>query len=285
MRKVCAFLFLGGLAQAAQLSDSTQHTHEDDEDLSIKMPESVAAPKTMAKGPSASLVQDQVTTQLGMFESGILHSSLKPIVKAKVNKVVSFIAATKEDYQHGTADRKKAIQQKAETLVMAGAGTRGFNHELCNNLWSESTEMAGYLSFYYCPSLVFPSNDLSGAPPYKTVASGEPSRLKSAFLTQYFWDAMLSGGKNTVVEMLAENVCYYWGNQPGVCGKQFVERTLPYIGFPDSSKVSSPVNWHCDTTTCIAPVTAWAQHSNYCLLTFGGGGRITEAIIPLDLWR
>ena len=45
---------------------------------------------------SLSLVQAETTQQLGMFESGVLHASLKPIVKAKVNKVISFIHKTKE---------------------------------------------------------------------------------------------------------------------------------------------------------------------------------------------
>merc|ERR550514_2709174 len=103
----------------------------------IKMPDAVA-PETVKPKASLSLVQAQTSTQLGMFESGVLHSSLKPIVKAKVNKVVNFIKSSKDEYEHGTADQKKAIQAKAESLIMIGTGTRNFNLELCQELWSES---------------------------------------------------------------------------------------------------------------------------------------------------
>merc|ERR1719263_924795 len=123
----------------------------------IKMPDAVAHESIKAKPrASLSLAQEQTTQKLGMFESGVLHASLKPIVKAKVNKVINFIQSTKEDYAHGTEDQKKVIQQKAESYVMQGSGTRAFNEELCMELWGEATEMSGYLSFYYCPNVIFP---------------------------------------------------------------------------------------------------------------------------------
>merc|ERR1719191_1313030 len=244
----------------------------------IKMPEAVAESIIKAgEKPQANLalVQTETTQQLGMFESGMLHASLKPIVKAKVNKVMNYIRATKDEYKDGTEDQKKAIQDKASSLVMMSMSTRGVNTELCEALWSEFTEQAGKLSFQYCPGLVFPTTSVAGAPPLKLVKTDGVSRLRAAFLTEYFWKFMLSHHTAAVTEFLDKKVCYYWGGSEGFCGFDAVSRVLPYVGFPEGSKLSNPVFWHCDTTTCIAPVKAWAEHRNYCLTTFGAGGDVT----------
>lgn len=272
----------------------------------IKMPEAVGEIIKAGEKPAASLslVQAETTQQLGMFESGVLHSSLKPIVKAKVNKVANYIRATQDEYAHGTEDQKKEIQNKASSLIMQSMGTRGANGELCELLWSLMTDLAGALSFFYCPSIAFPSAFVAGAPPYSVVKGSGASRLRSAFLTEYFWEAMLSASKSKIKDMLGAGVMYYWGASDGakgytdvgphakmpksgggLTGKNMVEVVLPYIGFPVGSKLSNPVDWHCDTTTCIAPVRAWAWHSNYCLTTFSADGLVTEVIIPLSLWR
>lgn len=288
MQRSVAIFLLAGLAQAALLSQVQDKTTQEDaaEDLMIKMPEAIDIIKAGEK-PRASLalVQADTTQQVGMFESGVLHASLKPIVKAKVNKVISFIHKTKDEYQHGTEDQKKAIQDKATSLIMQGMGTRAYNLALCEELWSEYTEIAGVLSFYFCPALIFPATNLAGAPPLSTVKGEGASRLRSAFLTEYFWKSMLSNNKKAVIDFLSDDVTYYWGASTGLVGKKQVSQVLPYIGFPEGSKLSNPVEWHCDTTTCIAPVKAWAEHMNYCLLTFGAGGDVTEAIVPLSLWR
>lgn len=289
---VIALLIVG--AQAAQLSQKTEedNAQEDTYDMTIKMP-ALAEPDTgyamKPKSTSLSLVQAETGTQLGMFESGVLHASLKPILKAKVNKVMNFLQSTATEYEHGTVDQKSAIMSKAESLIMKGATTRGFNVELCNLLWGQATEESSTLSFYYCPTLVFPAQHAQGGPSYQTLQGEGPSRLRSAFLAQAFWRAVLGGSggalQDKVIEMLGSDVCYYWGNVPGVCGKESVARTLPYIGFPAESRLSNVVHWHCDTTSCLTPITAWAKSENYCLVTFGAGGKVSEVIIPLSLWR
>merc|ERR1719272_1428497 len=155
-------------------------------------------------------------------------------------------------------------------------GTRSFNVELCNDLWNEPTQWAGDLSFYYCPQLIFPTDDLSSKPKLLALHQQPPTRLRSAFLTQYFWDGMLKGSKNEVIDMLSDDVCYYTGSKPGTCGKQQGAQTLPYIGFPKDSEVTQPVKWRCDTQSCIAPVKAWASHTNFCLTAFAANGKATE---------
>ena len=168
---------------------------------------------------------------------------------------------------------------------MKRANGRGIVTELCKLLWSSTSEIAGMLSFGLCPSLVFPSGDLPGTPGQATSAARPPSRTRSAFLTQSFWTAMFSHNDNDVIAMLAPSICYYTGNGEGLCGKDVVSQKLPYIGFPQTSHLSDPVYWHCDTTTCIAPVKAWAEDQKYCQTTFDGAGLVSEVIIPLDLWR
>lgn len=287
MKNCIAILLLSGFTQAAILSSKNKDAVEEaTEELSIKMPE-VVAQQTATTKPQASLslVQSEANTQLGMFESGVLHGSLKPIVKAKVKKVMNFIQTTKDQYEHGTEEERKSMMAKAESFIMTGTGTRGYNEELCAQLWTSATEAASTLSFFYCPSIVFPSNDLTGTPPMDTIKSSPESRLRSAFLTQYFWNAMLSKESQTVTDFLAPTVSYYWGNMEGVKGKEKVSKIVAYIGFPEDSSLGNPVEWHCDTTTCIAPLKAWAQHENYCLTTFDASGLITEIIIPLQLWR
>merc|ERR1719265_1599133 len=100
------------------------------------------APKASPELPVA-LVQGQVeaTSHLSkMLESGVIHSELKPIVLAKVTKVMNFLQSTKEEYESGTVDKKKELQQKAEMMIMQNAGTRSFNKGLCEALWGETTE-------------------------------------------------------------------------------------------------------------------------------------------------
>jgi len=285
----CALALLAlGVAQAAQLSATAQesNTHEDTNELTIKMPDA-AVPETKVekKATSQSLVQAETGTQLGMFESGVLHASLKPIVKAKAQKVMDFLEATNEEYSHGTEDQKKTIQKKAHSLIMLGTGTRAFNLALCDLLWAALTEIASKLSNHYCPALIFPAQSAAGTPALAAVNADPPSRMRSAFLTQYFWGFMLGNNKNSVISMLDANVYYYWGNDAPLVGSVQVGKSMPFIGFPADSQLSHPTSWHCDATTCIAPVKAWSKHENYCLTTFKNTGKVTEVIVPLQLWR
>jgi len=291
----CATAFLlVGLVQAVHLKNVAMQ-HEDDE-LTIKMPDAIAPEEAehkirsfkVAHGApetSGSLVQAETSSQLGMLESGVLHSSMKPIVKAKVKKVLNFIQNNKDTYETGTPEQKKELQQKAESLIMQGSGTRSFNLDLCNDLWNDISQWSGDLSFYYCPQLIFPDKSMSGTPPLNLAQTQSPSRLRSAFLTEYWWDAMLHGHQNQVIAMLDNDVCYYAGAGGGTCGIQDVSKIVPHLGFPTGSKVSRPVQWHCDTNSCIAPVKAWADHAQFCLTTWGSNGKLTEIIVPLNLWR
>jgi hypothetical protein len=287
--KYCAVaLFLIGSAQADTLSGTAEvsNTQEDQEVLSIKMPEAVAVAASQKVAPKvASLSLVETSSEVGMIESGVLSATLKPLVKAKVNKVMSFINTMKGEYEHGTEDQKKAVQSKAESLIMMGSSARGYNMALCDELWASMSELAGKLSFYFCPSLVFPAADAGSIPPLEVVMSGDPSRLRSAFLTSYFWSAAIGYNSFGVITMLAPTVCYYWGKDGNTCGRTKVMQKLPYIGWPSSTKLSDPVYWHCDSTTCIAPIKAWSDHQNYCLASFGPAGLVVEAIVPLVLWR
>jgi len=279
------------------------------EDLTIKMPDAIAEDTHDALASERKLLEDQETelralanressvkasfvqnekiqSKLShMLENGVVHSELKPIVQNKVKKVMSFLQTIQETYSQSSYDKKKEFLKMAETLIMQNSGTRSFNKELCNLLWSESTEVAGQLSSYFCPTISYPSQALkTEAPPVKSLQLEPPSRERSAYLAQHFWNSLLSGNKKQVIDMLSDKVCYYAGSDQQ-CGKQFVQQQLPYIGFPFDSKMSSPEQWHCDTTTCITPIRAWAKQQNYCMTTWGPDGKVTEVIVPVDLWR
>lgn len=259
--KYCAFvLFCAGAVTA-------------EEGLSIKMPEAIAAVKTAPLDKA----QEQKAIVSG--------ASPKSMIKAKTHKISQFLQKAKGEYEEGTEDQKKAIQAKAVSLMMNSASVRDAGGDLCPLLWSSATELAGKLSFFFCPSLVFPTGNADGTPLYAAVSGSPASRMRSAFLTKFFWAAILGHDSSGVIEHLAPSVCYYAGNGNEICGIDMVSKTLPYIGFPQTSHVSDPVYWHCDTTTCIAPVKAWAEHQNYCLTAFDSSGLVTEAIIPLTLWR
>lgn len=286
MRTCIAILLLSGITQAALLSKAQDAAEAATEELSIKMPEVVAQQTTNTKPQaSSSLAQTETNTELGMLESGVLHASLKSIVKAKVKKVMNFIKTNANEYEHGTAEEKKAIQTLADSLILPSTGTREYNKDLCNNIWSEQNELASTLGKVYCPTFVLPKTDLSAEPEYESVKKDPESRLRSAFLAKHFWDTLLDKDVNNFVAMLDPEVCYHWGDGPGHCGKEKVARTLPFIGFPGGTKKGDPVTWKCDTTSCIVPIKAWAEQSNYCLTTFGTNGLVKEVIVPLEQWR
>lgn len=319
------FLVLLGFASASQLKHlKVQHPEskpEKTEDLTVKMPDAIVAEvklmeqqeaelrqqeAELMRKPATALVEERtqlslsqkvedkkiMSSQSTMLESGVVHSNLKPIVQAKVMKVMSFIQENKAEYEEGSRLKKKEIQRAAEDLIMENSGTRSFNKELCNELWGQSSEVSSVLSSVYCPSLISPPSTIDGAPPLKTLQLEPPSRVRSAFLAQYFWNSLLSKKTDEVIDMLADDSCYYTGHHKvagkdkndGLCGKQEVKKTLPYIGFPSDSKLSNPTEWHCDSTSCITPIRAWAKHSNRCLITWNDKGKASEVIVPLDLW-
>lgn len=287
MQQSIAFLVLVGLAQASNVlkTQENQDMSLEDDGLSIKMPEAIVPEKMPAKeAPKVSLSLVQSESQLGMFESGILSASLRPIVKAKVRKAMTHVRHTKEEYQHGTVDQRKAIQDKAHAMIMNGVGTREYNFELCNELWSEASELASALTFYYCPELIFPTYEIDGFPDLDDVVSMGASRMKSAYLTFYLWTTVLDQASE-VKYYLADDVVYSWGYDGLLSGKSNVEKSFPFIGFPDGSYLSSPVEWHCDMTGCIAPLAAWSAQKNYVYSKFNGAGLATELIVPLGLWR
>jgi len=299
MNKSLALLLLTVVSQAKAMIQMSAAEEDDGVDLTIKMPDAVVSAeqlpmeklqefKTKTPKMSSALVENEkkalVESQQGMFESGVFDASLKPILKAKVNKVMNFLKSNSEEYEQGTADQKSAIIDKASSLIMTGTGVRGYNLELCHLLWAEATEEASKLSFMYCPALQFPPSDMAGIPPYTLVKAGVPSRLRSAYLTQHFWREMLTHHKRSIQMMMAPDICYYQGTGPGVCGHGHVSQSMPYVGFPDGTYVGEVVRWHCDTFSCLVPITAWGESENYCLSTFNEEGLVTEVIIPLDLW-
>lgn len=305
MVKAIVFLLLGGLAQAALLMDQMNHSQveEAEGDLAIKMPDAVTPeikaiiPEIKAKEKpqiSQSLVESQSTSQLGMFESGVLSASLKPIVKAKVKNVAIFIEKAKDAYEQGTEDQRKELKSKLESLIMLGAGTRGFvNDELCNLLWGLAEEWAGEMSSRYCPDVAYPNGaiewkgELVGSdeyPPWVVVAKSEPSRLRSAFLCKYFSEDWIRGNVDEVISFLHPDVTYFDGVTQ-ITGKNHVSQLFPYIGLPFNAKMLPPYRWHVDKTTCLAPLLAWAEHDNYVMFTFNAVGQVTDIIVPLSLWR
>lgn len=239
----------------------------------------------LMEGETQAITNTRSVSRLSnMLESGIVGSELKPIVRAKVNSVLQFLQDQSGEYENGSSDARKQVLRKAEDLIMQHSGTRSFNIELCKELWNEATEVASQLSFFYCPALTFPPTELTGTPSVKELQKQPPSRLRSAFLTQHFWRSMLHGGASEIVDMLDDDVCYYAGASPAVCGFGHVKGTLPHVGFPRDSQTALPVSWHCDTTSCLVPVKAWGQKENFVLTSWGHGGKLNEVIIPLDLW-
>lgn len=304
MVKAIVFLLLGGPAQAALLMDQMNHSQEEAEgDLAIKMPDAVT-PEIKATIPemktqekpqfSQSLVESQSASQLGMFESGVLKASLKPIVKAKVKKVAIFLETHKGEYEHATEDRRVELKSKLESLIMMGAGTRGFvNEELCNLLWGIPEEWAGGMSATYCPDIAYTQGSIKWfgstagndeMPPLLLLQESAPSRLRTAYLTQYFGGFWILDLDSHVIDMLADDVTYFDGTTT-VVGKASVSMVFPTIGLPETARVLGPYRWHCDESTCIVPVLAWASHDNYCLFKFSSAGMVEEIIVPLNLWR
>merc|ERR550514_598712 len=278
--KVVAILLLAGLAQA------------EEEDLMIKMPEAVTKDIIKAgEKPQADLAlvqQVETTQQLGMFQSGVLHASLKPIVKAKVKKVMNLIHDTTEEYEHGTEQQKAALQEKATSLINIDMGTRAYSDLLCETLWNEATEMAGVLSHYYCPGIVYQEGGAlaSYAPSAMSAMGATPSRLRSAYLSYYFFRNLISfAGTEETIDMLGTDVAYYWGAGAGLVGKAKVSKTLPYIGFPEDAWFHNLVEWKCDTACCLVPITGWSEMVNYGLSCFLANGKVSEVIIPLAIWR
>lgn len=268
--KYCAFVFFCAGAGALSITE--------DEGLSIKMPEAISAPKM------APLEKGQELSALDKVSEAPSSAPQKPMIKAKLHKITQFLNRVKGEYEEGTDDQKKAIQTKAFSLIMNSATMRTEGDELCQLLWGSTTPISAYLSWYYCPSLVFDPVYTNTSLP-ASVATSAPSRLRSALLTKAFFVSMLTKDTDGVDFMLAPSICYHNGAQHKLCGKGKVMRTVPYIGFPTSSSLSEPAFWHCDTTTCIAPLTAWAHHQNYVLTSFGPAGKVVELIIPLSLWR
>lgn len=314
------FLSLLAFASASPLnilkvrSEDSQVESTDDfkvEDLTIKMPDAIAAGEDKLESEENLLekqeedLSEQSLLEVSkvetkktesslshMLENGVIHSELKPIVQNKVKKVMNFLEVIKMQYDSGDTAQKKEFLKMAETLIMQNSGVRSFNPELCNALWGESHEAAAQLSSYFCPPITYPAGamstarggDVTGTPALKTLQIEPPSRQRSAYLSQYFWNFMLSRKSREVVDMLSDDVCYSQGNQK-TCGKEKVKAQLPYIGFPYDSSMSSPEQWHCDKNSCITPIRAWAQQQNYCLTKWDAHGKLTEVIVPLDLWR
>jgi len=123
---------------------------------------------------------------------------------------MNFLEVIKMQYDSGDTAQKKEFLKMAETLIMQNSGVRSFNPELCNALWGESHEAAAQLSSYFCPPITYPAGamstarggDVTGTPALKTLQIEPPSRQRSAYLSQYFWNFMLSRKSREVVDML-----------------------------------------------------------------------------------
>jgi len=300
MIKGIAFLLAGGLAQAALLKNNESvnqdHRVETEGDLAIKMPDAVApeikaiAPDTEKPKMSQSLIQETSSMELDMVEGGVMDATMKPIVKAKVKKVMSFIQSRNDEYEHGTEDQRKALRSKAESLIMQSSGTRGYNEELCNELWGEATQWAGDMSTYYCPSITYPAWSMrweaggSDVPPYELLFQSKPSALRSAWLTDTWITHFLQAKVALVIDQFCDDVSYYDGTTT-IEGITKVSQTLPMIGMPWTSELTGPEYWICNTECCLTPVIAWAQRDNYFMSCYAESGCLKEVIIPLNLWR
>lgn len=280
MQKVIAFLALVGFAQALNVL-------QEDDDLHIKMPEPITPDeKSVKEVPTVGLSLVQSESKLDMFEMGILHASMKAIVNAKVKKTMNYIRHTKSEYEQGNVDQRMAIQDKAHALALDGQGTRDYNKELCWSLWGEQSQLASTLSFYYCPSLIYPVQSRRDKIIDVTKWAGKPeSRVRSAELTWYLWNCVLYSTVSGVVAFLDPSVTYSTSHNYMVAGKDRVAKILPFIGFPDGSFLTNSVEWHCNLEACIAPIQAWAAQKNFVYSKYSSKGQALEVIVPLKLWR
>lgn len=288
MQNGIALLVLLGVAQASNVL-KTQEMRDmslEDDGLTIKMPEAIVPEKMPIKeAPKVGLSLVQSESQLGMFESRILHASLKPVLKAKVKNAMKYVRQANDAYEHGTVDQKKAIQDKAHGMIMNGAGARFFNEELCLELWGETSEFASKLSWFYCPEPRFPTIFIDDFFELFEVEKMAASRQRSAYLSYYLWTRKLTQSSMSVSDLLADNIIYFWGYDQQLVGKANVDQVLPYVGFPSGSWLSSAVEWHCDLSSCITPVAAWSAQKNYVYASFNDAGKADYVIIPLSLWR
>lgn len=291
MQNAIACLGVLGLAQAANVLNTRNAQDMPVEgDLHIKMPEASMPEKmTVKETPKVGLSFVQSHGQVDMFENSILHSSLKPILAAKVKKTMTYFRHFKDEYEQGTVNERSAIREEAHALALNGMGLRNYNQELCWQLWGQTGELASTLSFFYCPSITFSDSQIRNFRNMEDISLGwidQPlSRERSAHRTFGFWSNVLFGRGESFQYLYLKSDVKYWSSSRGFWeGRDAVLQTLPYIGWPEASKLSNPVEWHCDLYSCIAPISAWSGQSNYVYAKFHSKG-IEEIIIPLDLWR
>jgi hypothetical protein len=253
--------------------------------LFINMPRVVkAAISTQIPLERNLAMKMQNNADLGMFQAGLLQNFLKPVVAARLHKVINSIRLDKVERQNSTEEAKRHKEQHAASLIMMGASTRGFNYKLCQKLWSEKTELSSKLSALFCPTIMFLPGD-ADLETHITLGRGPPSRVRSARLSNYFWTAMVSYAMMDGVEQLAPDVCFVESPTAETCGKHNVQLKLPTIGWPEETMLQDPAYWYCDATSCLVTIQAWAYQKNFCYAAFNSEGQVVEAIVPLRLWR
>jgi len=217
-------------------------------------------------------------------------SEFRLIVKAKVNKVMAWLNEHTEEYNSADAERKNELEHQAKQEVMHHSGTRGFSKEYCMQLFRESTEFASQMTYYFCPDISFPATDGKGGGPgdkgagewVKRVARQTPSPIRSAYLSQYFWLAVIRNHPESK-NMLAENVEYWNGHL--YRGKKDVAMIIPVIGFPSYTQLAEPEEWQCSTHACLVPITAWAHTKCKAYARFNPAGLVSVVHIPMGCWR
>jgi hypothetical protein len=258
------------------------------DDLFIKMPMD-----TLAAASQQSVAQkagDRVTdvlqgAKLDMQEEQQLHSTYpNRINSGKLHKVINFMRSVEDRYENASEDQKKAFQAQSQSLIMMGASTRGYNAVLCQMLWSSTTDLAARLSWQYCPSVTFNSDEMEFNADFHKFAKFSPSRWRSATLSSIFFKEILSSNRGDNQYFFDSNVCYLTGASV-VCGASSVDLLLSRLGWPAEADIGHVSHWYCDSSSCLVPLKAWGGVTNYCLAAFSSQGGVSEVIIPKQLWR
>jgi len=208
-------------------------------------------------------------------------SQFRLIVKAKVNKVMAWLREHSEEYSSADTERKTELEHQGKQEVMHHAGTRGFSMEYCQELWNESTEFASQMTYYFCPDLRFPETD-GDQPTYPSLLSMPGSPIRSAYLSQYFWLAVIRNHPDAI-KMCSQDV-EYWNGQTYI-GLDRVRMIISVIGFPSYTQLADPSEWRCSDQACLVPITAWAHTKCSAYSKFNAAGKVTLIHIPMGCWR
>jgi len=233
---------------------------------------------------------DNELDQTGLPPAEAKSPADTPIVHAKVKQVLNLIKQHSPEFNSKTTSqvRKDALLQETLTLSRSHMGEPGYNYKYCVELWSNYEEEARLAAFYECPSLYFPDHldeQATGLISLEKVYAAKPSALKSAYLSNYFWNAMLLNKIDEVESMVAPNIVMWEENKKIADGKDQFMMRAPYIGWPRSSDLEHPETWECDATGCTVPIKAFHKKVCNVMAKYNFLGQVEFVHANLFCWR